>query len=230
MHSIVGASLTGRMIVLAHADPQRQSPSSRATHDITTELTSRDFSVALAFPPNSSRPKPHPPPPPPMGAVDIADADDFASPPPPPSAPAPHARGAGGPGVYHVGGLPVEFPYAPYGTQLVFMGRVIATLERARRQGQSHALLESPTGTGKSLSLLCSALAWQRSYPLRAPDPAPAAKDPFLHGGGFFADDTQAQAQATPGSARSPPQLWLLFGDCLDRELLPWFAHFAIHD
>jgi fanconi anemia group J protein len=159
-----------------------------------------------------------------MGAVDIADADDFASPPPPLSAPAPRAQGAGGPGVYHVGGLPVEFPYAPYGTQLVFMGRVIATLDRARRQGQSHALLESPTGTGKSLSLLCSALAWQRSYP----HPAPAAKDPFLHGGGFFADETQAQE--TPGSARSVPQLWLLFGDCLDRELLPWFAHFAIHD
>lgn len=143
-----------------------------------------------------------------MGAVDMADADDFASP-PPSSAPTPRARGAAGPGVYHVSGLPVEFPYAPYGTQLAFMGRVIATLDRARRQGRSHALLESPTGTGKSLSLLCSALAWQRNYPLRSPDPPPAAaKDPFLHGGGFVADETQAQP--TPGSARSPPQSWLL--------------------
>ncbi|TVU10354.1 hypothetical protein EJB05_43878, partial [Eragrostis curvula] len=127
----------------------------------------------------------------------MADADDFSS--PPSSAPAPRARGPGGGGVYHVGGLAVEFPYTPYGTQLAFMGRVIATLERARRQGRSHALLESPTGTGKSLSLLCSALAWQRNYPLRAPDPpaAAAAKDPFLHGGGFVADETQPQA--TPG-------------------------------
>ncbi|KAK3129502.1 hypothetical protein QOZ80_6BG0480720 [Eleusine coracana subsp. coracana] len=129
-----------------------------------------------------------------MGAFDMADADDFASP-PPSAAPTPRARRAG---VYHVGGLPVEFPYAPYGTQLAFMGRVIATLDRARRQGRSHALLESPTGTGKSLSLLCSALAWQRNYPLRSPDPPPAAaKDPFLHGGGFVADETQTQA--TPG-------------------------------
>ena len=137
-----------------------------------------------------------------MGAAAMAspDADDFVS----PSAsapPAPRARADGG--VYHVAGVPVEFPYKPYGTQLAFMGRVIATLDRARRQGQSHALLESPTGTGKSLSLLCSALAWQRHYPLRSPPTALATPpDPFLHGGGFVADDTQPQA--TPGAPRSP--------------------------
>ncbi|XP_066394771.1 uncharacterized protein [Miscanthus floridulus] len=122
-----------------------------------------------------------------MGGAAMADDDDFASPPPAPRA---RAEGGGG-GVYQVGGVPVEFPYKPYGTQLAFMGRVIATLDRARRQGRSHALLESPTGTGKSLSLLCSALAWQRHYPLRSP-PAPAP-DPFLHGGGFVPDDTQPQ-------------------------------------
>ncbi|KAJ1290715.1 hypothetical protein BS78_02G266300 [Paspalum vaginatum] len=122
----------------------------------------------------------------------MGDADDFAS----PSSsvpPTPRARAdRGGGGMYQVGGVPVEFPYKPYGTQLAFMGRVIATLDRARRQGQSHALLESPTGTGKSLSLLCSALAWQRHYPLRSPPVA--APDPLLHGGGFVADDTQPQA------------------------------------
>ncbi|XP_058098589.1 uncharacterized protein LOC131243331 isoform X2 [Magnolia sinica] len=95
--------------------------------------------------------------------------------------------------VYQIGGLPVKFPYKPYGSQLAFMGRVISTLDRAQRQGHCHALLESPTGTGKSLSLLCSALAWQQnhrsknqhsnlSHPTPTPGPTP---DPYLSGGGF---------------------------------------------
>ncbi|KAG8050354.1 hypothetical protein GUJ93_ZPchr0009g839 [Zizania palustris] len=126
-----------------------------------------------------------------------SDAADFAS----PATPLAAARAPGsGAGVYQVGGVPVEFPYKPYGTQLAFMGRVIATLDRARRQGRSHALLESPTGTGKSLSLLCSALAWQRHYPLRAP---PA--DPLLHGGGFVPEDTQKQAPP-PGIPEKAPK------------------------
>ena len=152
-----------------------------------------------------------------MGGAAMADDDDFASPPPAPRA---RAEGGGG-GVYQVGGVPVEFPYKPYGTQLAFMGRVIATLDRARRQGRSHALLESPTGTGKSLSLLCSALAWQRHYPLRTPPaPAPApSPDPFLHGGGFVPDDTQPQA--TPGAPCSLSFLPLLsMGGFLDQQLL----------
>uniref|UniRef100_A0A803NAA5 Helicase ATP-binding domain-containing protein n=1 Tax=Chenopodium quinoa TaxID=63459 RepID=A0A803NAA5_CHEQI len=49
--------------------------------------------------------------------------------------------------VYHIGGIPVEFPYKPYGSQLAFMGRVISTLDRAQKEGHCHALLESPTET-----------------------------------------------------------------------------------
>lgn len=89
--------------------------------------------------------------------------------------------------VYQISGVPVEFPYKPYGTQLAYMGRVISTLDRARRQGHCHALLESPTGTGKSLSLLCSALAWQHNHPRRFPlQSPPAVADPLAHGGGFI--------------------------------------------
>ncbi|KAJ3692879.1 hypothetical protein LUZ60_011974 [Juncus effusus] len=89
---------------------------------------------------------------------------------------------------YQIGGVPVEFPYRPYGTQLAFMGRVISTLNKARRQGHCHALLESPTGTGKSLSLLCSALAWQKEYKSRPVglSPVKCTPDPLLHGGGFI--------------------------------------------
>eukprot|EP00976_Prorocentrum_cordatum_P069112 1179414-Prorocentrum_minimum.AAC.2 len=55
-----------------------------------------------------------------------------------------------------VAGYDVEFPHTPYGTQLGFMHKVLKALD-----SKENALLESPTGTGKTLSLLCSALAWQ---------------------------------------------------------------------
>lgn len=52
-------------------------------------------------------------------------------------------------------GIPVNFPFEPYDVQKAYMERVIESL-----QNNTHALLESPTGTGKTLSLLCSSLAW----------------------------------------------------------------------
>ncbi|KAJ8725360.1 hypothetical protein PYW08_003543 [Mythimna loreyi] len=52
-------------------------------------------------------------------------------------------------------GIPVTFPFEPYEVQKVYMERVIESL-----QNNTNALLESPTGTGKTLSLLCSSLAW----------------------------------------------------------------------
>ncbi|XP_052202294.1 uncharacterized protein LOC127808030 isoform X2 [Diospyros lotus] len=112
--------------------------------------------------------------------------------------------------VHHIGGIAVEFPYQPYGSQLAFMAKVISTLDRALRDGHSHALLESPTGTGKSLSLLCSVLAWQQSYPSRKiasspaiSKPAPEAMtDPLAYGGGFI-PESQPSAPGNPDPA--PP-------------------------
>ncbi|GKA94788.1 fanconi anemia group J protein [Tanacetum coccineum] len=99
------------------------------------------------------------------------------------------------PTVTNIGGIPIEFPFQPYGSQLSFMSRVIATLDRAQRDGHFHALLESPTGTGKSLSLLCSVIAWQKNHKAKygfgsvggfvsKADPE-AMDDPFGRGGGF---------------------------------------------
>ncbi|CAA7049687.1 unnamed protein product [Microthlaspi erraticum] len=112
--------------------------------------------------------------------------------------------------LYQIGGLQVEFPYQPYGTQLAFMSRVISTLDRAQRDGHCHALLESPTGTGKSLSLLCSVLAWQQNYKSRLlkgnlshSKPAPeAATDPLNHGGGFI-PETQPSDTPLPSNAEA---------------------------
>lgn len=55
----------------------------------------------------------------------------------------------------NLGSTPVFFPFEPYDTQKDYMRDVIECLNNGK-----HALLESPTGTGKTLSLLCSALGW----------------------------------------------------------------------
>lgn len=49
----------------------------------------------------------------------------------------------------------VFFPFQPYDCQREYVDKVIEALSN-----KQHAILESPTGTGKTLSLLCSSLAW----------------------------------------------------------------------
>ena len=67
-------------------------------------------------------------------------------------------------------GIPVEFPHAAYPCQISYMSCVIESLEMRK-----YALLESPTGTGKTLCLLCAALAWRNAHiqKLRAALPGP---------------------------------------------------------
>ncbi|XP_052867380.1 regulator of telomere elongation helicase 1 homolog [Anopheles cruzii] len=54
-----------------------------------------------------------------------------------------------------INGISVEFPFEPYQVQKNYMEKVINCL-----QNGTNGVLESPTGTGKTLSLLCSSLAW----------------------------------------------------------------------
>ncbi|KCV69607.1 hypothetical protein H696_04026 [Fonticula alba] len=58
---------------------------------------------------------------------------------------------------YQLEGVEVLFPYQAYDCQLAYMAMVI----RALKAG-GNALLESPTGTGKTLCLLCAVLSWRR--------------------------------------------------------------------
>lgn len=51
----------------------------------------------------------------------------------------------------------VQFPFPAYECQQRYMRSVLEALHRGE-----NALLESPTGTGKTLALLCAALTWQR--------------------------------------------------------------------
>uniref|UniRef100_A0A3Q4GJ85 Helicase ATP-binding domain-containing protein n=1 Tax=Neolamprologus brichardi TaxID=32507 RepID=A0A3Q4GJ85_NEOBR len=57
---------------------------------------------------------------------------------------------------YTIGGVKIHFPCKAYPSQLAMMNLIV----RGLNTGQ-YCLLESPTGSGKSLALLCSALGWQ---------------------------------------------------------------------
>ncbi|KAJ1962956.1 ATP-dependent DNA helicase chl1, partial [Dispira parvispora] len=52
-----------------------------------------------------------------------------------------------------------QFPYQPYDIQEQFMKNLYETLEKGRI-----GIFESPTGTGKTLSLVCGALKWLEDH------------------------------------------------------------------
>ena len=52
-----------------------------------------------------------------------------------------------------------NFPYKPYGIQSEFMNSLYKVLEEGKI-----GIFESPTGTGKSLSLICGALRWLQDF------------------------------------------------------------------
>jgi chromosome transmission fidelity protein 1 len=54
-------------------------------------------------------------------------------------------------------------PFQPYDIQLQFMEDLYATIEDG-----NVGIFESPTGTGKSLSLICGSLTWLRDHKRRA--------------------------------------------------------------
>ncbi|KAJ3053911.1 Regulator of telomere elongation helicase 1 [Rhizophlyctis rosea] len=63
---------------------------------------------------------------------------------------------------YDLKGITVLFPFPAYNCQLNLMKKMISSL-----QSGQNALLESPTGTGKTLCLLCATLAWKEAYVAR---------------------------------------------------------------
>lgn len=64
---------------------------------------------------------------------------------------------------FKVNDIDVQFPYQPYQLQIDFISKVIESCETGK-----YALLESPTGTGKTLSLLCSILSWKQARGLKS--------------------------------------------------------------
>ncbi|UKZ75657.1 hypothetical protein TrVFT333_003347 [Trichoderma virens FT-333] len=62
---------------------------------------------------------------------------------------------------HELSSLDFHHPFTPYDVQNQFMQTVYQVLETG--QGQV-GILESPTGTGKSLSLICASLTWLRNH------------------------------------------------------------------
>ncbi|KAJ2745055.1 hypothetical protein GGI20_002464 [Coemansia sp. BCRC 34301] len=60
---------------------------------------------------------------------------------------------------YYISGVPVHFPFQPYPSQLGMMSHMIRALNSAQ-----NTMIESPTGSGKSLALLCAVLAWRQAF------------------------------------------------------------------
>ncbi|NXE70487.1 DDX11 helicase, partial [Calcarius ornatus] len=85
------------------------------------------------------------------------------------------------------------FPYTPYGIQEQFMEALYGALEAGRV-----GIFESPTGTGKSLSLICGALAWLRDWEEKRRQ----EEEQLLAGG----QEARSPQQARPASADTAGQ------------------------
>lgn len=79
------------------------------------------------------------------------------------------------PFISNINRVKIKFPFKPYPSQMMMMEKIIKTLSKPNE----HALLESPTGTGKTLALLCSVLSWRMNIenPIRNPKPDFAIKE-----------------------------------------------------
>ncbi|NWI37993.1 DDX11 helicase, partial [Picathartes gymnocephalus] len=83
------------------------------------------------------------------------------------------------------------FPYTPYRIQEQFMEALYGALEAGRV-----GIFESPTGTGKSLSLICGALSWLRDWEEKR-----RQEQARLLALGAVGQDGLTPQQARPGSA-----------------------------
>ncbi|XP_069767555.1 Fanconi anemia group J protein isoform X2 [Narcine bancroftii] len=125
---------------------------------------------------------------------------------------------ASSPSEYTIGGVKILFPCKAYPSQLAMMNSIVRGLNC-----QQHCLLESPTGSGKSLALLCSALAWQQSkYEKNGSGPIVCKKQENLplcscvcHGTKLSSAPTVATRQGSPGVTENGKPSQVLDRDAL---------------
>uniref|UniRef100_A0A671NT03 Regulator of telomere elongation helicase 1 n=1 Tax=Sinocyclocheilus anshuiensis TaxID=1608454 RepID=A0A671NT03_9TELE len=93
-------------------------------------------------------------------------------------------------------GVTVDFPFTPYPCQEDYMSKVIECL-----QNKVNGVLESPTGTGKTLCLLCSALGWREHFK----DTISARKIAERMGGAELFPDRQMSSWGTAATDGDTP-------------------------
>ena len=97
----------------------------------------------------------------------------------------------------NIGDYNVLFPYEPYPAQKSYMEQVIKCMDE-----KQFGLLESPTGTGKTLALLCSSLAWLEAKGRTLTAAGSDADIKALLRGESVPHDNQAGAATTPARCR----------------------------
>jgi Rad3-related DNA helicase len=63
-----------------------------------------------------------------------------------------------------VAGTKIRFPYKAYKTQFALIDRALHAVQQ-----KTNALLESPTGTGKTMAILAAVLSWQQTQEQKPP-------------------------------------------------------------
>ncbi|XP_066864519.1 ATP-dependent DNA helicase DDX11 isoform X3 [Kogia breviceps] len=99
------------------------------------------------------------------------------------------------------GGVHFPFPFTPYAVQKDFMAALYQVLEAGKI-----GIFESPTGTGKSLSLICGALSWLRDFERKKREEEERLLEGRanpLNGGKDQAPCPPPSCQQSPGSPRA---------------------------
>ncbi|XP_022432993.1 ATP-dependent DNA helicase DDX11 isoform X2 [Delphinapterus leucas] len=94
------------------------------------------------------------------------------------------------------GGVHFPFPFTPYAIQKDFMAALYQVLEAGKI-----GIFESPTGTGKSLSLICGALSWLRDFEQKKQE----EEKRLLEAGADPLNDGKDQAPCPPPSCQQSP-------------------------
>ena len=105
-------------------------------------------------------------------------------------------------------GIDIEFPYAePHPSQKLLMANTVRSC-----RNRENALLESPTGTGKSLALLAASLAFQKSVATGQIDSVYSSQAPLdvraNSAFSIFSAPLKEEENSQPAPDRDVPQIW----------------------